>query len=346
MKRWIRISASAAVLSAVVFWSGTSFADRPDPWITTKVKLALIVSKDVGGTAINVDTYDGRVTLQGKVKSEQERDEAVRIAREIDGVRSVRNLLEVVPDGSRASYRVPDRQIRDDIARALQYDSRLRDSRITVASVHRGVVTLDGTASSSSDHLRAVQLARRVPGVRSVVSQVQVSSDRMADDEWQDDDDRGTTSSRASDTWITTQAKLRFMADPDVPAGDISVDSYRGRVTLFGMVPDQNARDQAEHIATDISGVRSVDNQLRVVPRSRQSAMEHSDRDIESAVRRRIANADMEGADIDVDVAGGIVRLAGTVKHPMDRYTAMSIAHSTRGVRAVRSDLRIERTRV
>jgi osmotically-inducible protein OsmY len=36
-----------------------------DAWITTKVKMSLLTTAEVPALRINVDTYDGRVTLQG-----------------------------------------------------------------------------------------------------------------------------------------------------------------------------------------------------------------------------------------------------------------------------------------
>ena len=68
-----------------------------DSWITTKVKSDLALQKDVSATSIHVDTYEGVVTLSGKVKSQAEADKAVQVAREIKGVKSVVNNIQVRP---------------------------------------------------------------------------------------------------------------------------------------------------------------------------------------------------------------------------------------------------------
>ncbi|HKA35203.1 MAG TPA: BON domain-containing protein [Thermoanaerobaculia bacterium] len=66
-----------------------------DAAITAAVKSKLLADTTVGGLKINVDTKDGVVSLSGPVKSQAEKDTAVRIARETSGVRDVQDNLVV-----------------------------------------------------------------------------------------------------------------------------------------------------------------------------------------------------------------------------------------------------------
>ena len=66
-----------------------------DSWITTKVKSDLAVEKNVDATDISVHTYEGVVTLSGNVDNQAEADKAVHVAREIKGVKSVVNNMQV-----------------------------------------------------------------------------------------------------------------------------------------------------------------------------------------------------------------------------------------------------------
>jgi osmotically-inducible protein OsmY len=61
-----------------------------------KTKLALLTTAGVSGRAINVDTVFGRVTLHGTVRSAEEQAKAETVARQINGVQGVSNLLQVV----------------------------------------------------------------------------------------------------------------------------------------------------------------------------------------------------------------------------------------------------------
>jgi hyperosmotically inducible protein len=70
-----------------------------DATITTRVKTAMLNDPAVGGLRIDVDTYKGVVTLSGRVKTEGERQQAVSLARKIDGVAQVKDALQIIPEG-------------------------------------------------------------------------------------------------------------------------------------------------------------------------------------------------------------------------------------------------------
>jgi hyperosmotically inducible protein len=66
-----------------------------DASITTRVKTVLIRSPVTKALSIDVDTRNGVVTLRGRVRSEEEKDEAVRLAGQVKGVNKVVSELEV-----------------------------------------------------------------------------------------------------------------------------------------------------------------------------------------------------------------------------------------------------------
>jgi hyperosmotically inducible protein len=66
-----------------------------DATISAKVKANLIADPEVRALDIDVDTVDGRVTLNGKVASESQKAEAEKLARITPGVRQVLNLIQV-----------------------------------------------------------------------------------------------------------------------------------------------------------------------------------------------------------------------------------------------------------
>ena len=65
-----------------------------DSWITTKVKSVLLFNRNVDGTAINVETNDGVVTLSGTVTGDDEAERAAAVARDVVGVKSVRTAFD------------------------------------------------------------------------------------------------------------------------------------------------------------------------------------------------------------------------------------------------------------
>lgn len=76
-------------------------ADDPKPGpatdasITAAVKAELLASSFTPALHIHVATKDRVVTLTGKVKSRQDKDEAVRVAHGVGGVRDVYDELDI-----------------------------------------------------------------------------------------------------------------------------------------------------------------------------------------------------------------------------------------------------------
>lgn len=68
-----------------------------DATITAKIKARFIESRDVDAAAINIDTLKGEVQLSGFAKSATEKSTAEKIAKDVTGVRSVKNNLVVRP---------------------------------------------------------------------------------------------------------------------------------------------------------------------------------------------------------------------------------------------------------
>jgi hyperosmotically inducible periplasmic protein len=64
---------------------------------TAAVKGKFIADPTVSALKIDVDTRDGVVTLTGQVRTQAEKDQALKIARETDGVKSVIDRLTVTP---------------------------------------------------------------------------------------------------------------------------------------------------------------------------------------------------------------------------------------------------------
>lgn len=66
------------------------------------------------------------------------------------------------------------------------------------------------------------------------------------------------------DAAITTTIKAKFVADDELKAIDINVDTSGGVVTLTGAAPSATAVERATTIAQSVDGVSSVKNQLTV----------------------------------------------------------------------------------
>lgn len=171
------ITALVAAAFVLVLSIGVpAFADTPDAWLTMKTKVALMTADNVSTSDLNVDTNQGVVTLHGKVPTEAEKANAERVALKVDGVKSVKNLLQVVPESRRAIVERADKDIKDSVEAAFKANRRVNDSGIKVASVNKGVVLLSGKTKSMEAHVESIEVAAAVRGVRRVSTEVVVDA--------------------------------------------------------------------------------------------------------------------------------------------------------------------------
>ena len=82
--------ASASGCGSTATKEGTG-EDVDDSVITTKVKAAIFNDSTLKVNEINVETFKGVVQLSGFVRSQADIDQAVKVARGVAGVKSVKN---------------------------------------------------------------------------------------------------------------------------------------------------------------------------------------------------------------------------------------------------------------
>lgn len=160
-----------ALATVTLLAASAALAGTPDAWITTKAKLKLLTADDVSVMAVNVDTVNGNVTLHGKVKSSGERTRAEAAVQSIDGVKTVKNLLQVVPAAFKEPVKALDSAIKDSVEASLKTQKVLEG--VKVASVNNGVVLLSGKTDTLGQTLLAIERAREVQGVKRVSSEIE-----------------------------------------------------------------------------------------------------------------------------------------------------------------------------
>jgi osmotically-inducible protein OsmY len=94
---YLKLTALALAFAVTVGCGKTVGQAIDDTTITTRVKTAMLNDPNVGGLRVDVDTFKGVVTLSGRVKSPAERDQAIGIARNVDGVVEVKDALQIEP---------------------------------------------------------------------------------------------------------------------------------------------------------------------------------------------------------------------------------------------------------
>ena len=152
----------------------------------------------------------------------------------------------------------------------------LSGSNIDV-DVKNGVVTLQGTVPSAAARARALELAKKNDGVKSVVDQLKIApaggpsmsekAERAGEKAADNTASATRTTGRAvDDGWIKSKIYAQYLADWNTVLDDsnIDVDVDRGTVTLNGTVKSMEAKTKAVSIAKATDGVKSVRDNLKV----------------------------------------------------------------------------------
>ncbi|OPW99634.1 molecular chaperone OsmY [Citrobacter sp. A316] len=139
-----------------------------DSTITAKVKAALVDHESIKSTDISVKTDQKVVTLSGFVESQAQAEEAVKVAKGVEGVTSVSDKLHV-RDSKETSVKgyAGDTAITSEVKAKLLADDIVPSRKVKVETTD-GVVQLSGTVDSQAQSDRAESIAKAIDGVKSV----------------------------------------------------------------------------------------------------------------------------------------------------------------------------------
>jgi osmotically-inducible protein OsmY len=73
-----------------------------------------------------------------------------------------------------------------------------------------------------------------------------------------------TTGQYIDDAAITTKVKTAIFNEPTLKSTEIKVETYKGVVQLSGFVESQQSESKAVELAQNVSGVKSVKNDMRL----------------------------------------------------------------------------------
>ena len=224
-----------------------------DAAVTSRVRTALLLSKQVSPFDIKVATSRGEVTLEGQVPSEEVKAMAGAIAQDTSGVKQVRNSLGVNPsaernpDTVRLGERVADLEIKTLVSDALSKNVEVGEKHIETEVKNR-VVTLTGSVETTSQKYAAEQIAWQVPGVQGV------------------NDNLSTTNTQAiaesADEKLAHRVEFELYSTKAISLKTVQIHANNGVVTLTGTVTSRAEKLLAQRIAQSVAGVRKVMNNL------------------------------------------------------------------------------------
>jgi osmotically-inducible protein OsmY len=213
-----------------------------------------------------------------------------------------------------------DTELQKDVLEEMRWDSRVQPNEIGV-SAKDGVVTLTGFVDSYLKKWAAEEAAHRVKGVRAVANDIEVRLPGL---------------SERTDADIAAAVTRALKWDAFIPGDKVKVTVSKGWVTLDGELEYQFQKEEAEHAARRVMGVRGVTNLIRIKP-SKPSPADLKKR-IEDALVR---NAETDAERIAVEVNGSTVVLKGTVRSYAEKQEAARVAWSAPGVASVENHISV-----
>ena len=156
---------------------GEAPAEHSDTWIGLKVKTALLFHRNVRATKTDVNVTGGIVSLSGKASSLAQKELTTEYAKDVDGVKEVKNQMTVAKNPAKPGETVGEKI--DDASVTAQVKASLLSHRSTSALKTKvettdGVVTLSGIAKNAAEKSLVTKLATDVNGVSSVVNNMTV----------------------------------------------------------------------------------------------------------------------------------------------------------------------------
>jgi len=139
--------------------------------IRAAVHEELVTDPLVDADDIVVEVFDGQVSLNGTVPSQDQDAKAVAAAQRVAGVTAVHNLLAIA---------LPSRDYGDDAALAQLVNEALAADRAVPpdvrATARHGDILLTGTVRYSAQRAAAEDAVAGVAGVLSVTNQIEVQA--------------------------------------------------------------------------------------------------------------------------------------------------------------------------
>lgn len=75
---------------------------------------------------------------------------------------------------------------------------------------------------------------------------------------------QSSTGEYIDDSVITTKVKAAILGDDDLKVTEVNVETFKGVVQLSGFVSSRADIDRASRVASQVTGVKSVKNDMRV----------------------------------------------------------------------------------
>lgn len=167
---------------------------------------------------------------------------------------------EIAPDETNLQQATQDAWLKGKVETAMLLNGHLNNFKIET-EVEGGTVELSGEVDSDIKHDLAEEIALGVDGVKDVTNNIKVKTDIAANET---DTKSRSLKAKFDDLTLGTTVKTKLVANTNIAARDINVDTMNGVVTLKGEVDSKIERDLAVKIAENVEDVKKVEDELTI----------------------------------------------------------------------------------
>jgi len=251
MKRIYPLAMLAAA-SALLVTSASLRASDTDDRIESSAAKSYVFKTYLKDDSIKTESKDGVVTLTGTVAEASHKSLAQDTVTGLPGVKSVDNQLRV-KGGQPAEH--SDTWISMKVKSALLFHRNVSATG-TKVYVNKGIVTLQGEASSQAEKELTTEYARDVDNVKDVKNLMTIATTPASASE--------TVGDKIDDASITAQVKSSLMSHHSTSALKTGVETTDGVVTVSGIAKNDAEKSLVTKLVTDINGVNSVVNNMTI----------------------------------------------------------------------------------
>lgn len=250
-----------------------------------------------------------------------------------------------------------DDRIESAAKQSYVFKTYLKGDDVTIQS-KGGAVTLTGTVSEESSKALAQETVSGLPGVISVDNKLVV---------------KNTATSANMDMLLANKVKFTLFFHRNVSASSTEVFAKDGVITLRGEATSDAQKDLATEYAKDVEGVKSVNNEMAVLPapvnpdeKTMGQKMDAMGDSMKAGGKKMGAKMDAMGESIDdasitamvkstllyhrstsaihttVTTKDGVVQLAGEAKNAAEKDLATKFASDVHGVKMVVNNMIIK----
>ncbi|HBB66555.1 MAG TPA: transport-associated protein [Elusimicrobia bacterium] len=227
-------------------------ASKLDNRIILSARQSYVFKVYLEGDDIRIESRDGAVTLTGIIADDFHRSLAEVTVKDIAGVRSVDNRLEIKGSSPTANS---DAWFHDKVKTTLLLHRSVR-AAATEVDVKDGIVTLRGAAMNQAQKDLITEYAKDVEGVKDVVNEMTVSADKESAPR--------TTKEKIDDVSIAALVRMGLLLHHSTSGVYTTIATKRGVVTVGGRARTAAEKELVTRVVKDITGVKSVKNLMTV----------------------------------------------------------------------------------